>query len=436
MSENVFNAPAVKSDGAMVATEQHRAIQEVQAAMVIAKRFPRDQYAAYERIINACKRPTLAEGALYAYPRGGTTVTGPSIRLAEAVAQAWGNLQFGIRELSQSDGESEVEAFAWDVETNTRQVKVFKVRHQRKARGSIQNLTDPRDVYELVANQGARRLRACILGVIPGDVIESAVRQCEKTMQGNTDKPLEDRIRDMVVYFKELGVTKDMLEQRLGHKIEATIDVELVNMKKIYQSLRDGMSQRKDWFKSAEPPTTPESDEITEKLKAAAKEEDPPNQHTTYTPPSEPTDPADPDNWKNLRSGTFGQTGFSKYVEDNLEAFRNASPGVYDLAMDKWAKLYPDTPCKFSRDENDSDYEKEPKPEDDMQPDEDDDPQALAALQREWGICRAHNQTIAKYAMQNLVGKVEVSDVPISELSAKECRALISEYNELKKMNE
>ena len=157
-------------------------MQEVQAALVIAKKFPRDQVAAMDRILQACTRPSLAERALYQYARSGTDITGPSIRLAEMLAQNWGNIQFGIRELDQRNGESTVEAFAWDMETNTRQVKVFQVRHERHTKQRSYALEDPRDIYELVANQGARRLRACILGVIPGDVVEEAQHQCDVTL--------------------------------------------------------------------------------------------------------------------------------------------------------------------------------------------------------------------------------------------------------------
>ena len=63
-----------------------QALAEVQAAMVVAKRFPRDETAAYSAIMTACKRPSLAEQAMYSYPRGGQKVTGPSIRLAETMA--------------------------------------------------------------------------------------------------------------------------------------------------------------------------------------------------------------------------------------------------------------------------------------------------------------------------------------------------------------
>lgn len=159
-----------------------RQAQEVQGAMVIAKRFPRDEVESFNRIMQSCKRKSLAESAMYEYPRGGTKVSGPSIRLAEAMAQNWGNIDFGITELEQKNGESQVMAYAWDLETNTRQVKIFSVPHVRGTKKGNVPLTDPRDVYEMVANQGARRLRSCILGIIPGDVVEAAVKQCEDTL--------------------------------------------------------------------------------------------------------------------------------------------------------------------------------------------------------------------------------------------------------------
>ncbi|WP_331490569.1 hypothetical protein, partial [Metaclostridioides mangenotii] len=68
----------------MVTTRQ---AQEVQAAMIIAKKFPRDEVEAFNRILKSCQRKSLAEQSMYEYPRGGQKVTGPSIRLAEALAQ-------------------------------------------------------------------------------------------------------------------------------------------------------------------------------------------------------------------------------------------------------------------------------------------------------------------------------------------------------------
>ena len=238
---------AQQSEG-MMQVASSRAAQEIQAAMVIAQKCPRDVVSAQKRIMNACTRKKLAESALYAYPRGGQTVTGPSIRLAEVLAQSWGNIDFGIIELEQKVGESSMMTYAWDLETNTRQTKVFTVKHERKAHGGITKLTDPRDIYELTANQGARRLRACILGVIPGDIIEDAVEQCEKTMKSGEKEPLIERIKKMGSAFMEMGVNAAMLEKRLGHKLEVCSETEMVTMRKIYLSLKDGMSTKDQWF--------------------------------------------------------------------------------------------------------------------------------------------------------------------------------------------
>lgn len=227
-----------------------RQAQEVQAAMVIAKRFPRNEVESYNRIMKACQRKSLAERSMYEYPRGDTRVTGPSIRLAEAMAQSWGNIDFGIIELEQKNGESQVMAYAWDLETNTRQTKVFSVPHIRatKKGGNIP-LKDPRDIYEMVANQGARRLRACILGVIPGDVIDAAITQCEKTLAGDSREPLADTVRAVANTFEsEYGVTVPMLEKFIGCKIESFTMQNLIRLKKVYVSLKDGMAKREDYF--------------------------------------------------------------------------------------------------------------------------------------------------------------------------------------------
>lgn len=231
-----------------------RQAQEVQAAMVIAKRFPRDEVDSFNRIIQSCRRKSLAQSAMYEYPRGGTKVTGPSIRLAESIAQNWGNIDFGITELEQKNGESQVMAYAWDLETNSRQVKIFSVPHIRSTKKGNIPLTDPRDIYEMVANQGARRLRSCILGIIPGDVVEAAVNECQKTLtQGNTE-PLIDRVRKGIQMFADrFSVTQEMIEKYIGCKAEAFSENDMLRLNNVYISLKDGMGKREDYFEIPTP---------------------------------------------------------------------------------------------------------------------------------------------------------------------------------------
>ena len=245
---NVFNGNNQRQEmsvaSAATAIAATKQAQEVQARMVVAKKFPRDEAAAMNRILKSCQRTTLAESAMYSYPRGGQEVTGPSIRLAECLAQNWGNIEFGYTELERKQGESTIEAYAWDLETNTRQSKVFTVKHQRDKKGGSQELTESRDIYELIANQASRRVRSCVLAIIPGDVIDAAIQQCEITLKGgamNNGGSLDELITDMILHFANYGVTEEMLSAYVGKSIEAFNEKDIVKLRKVYTSLKDGI---------------------------------------------------------------------------------------------------------------------------------------------------------------------------------------------------
>lgn len=248
-----FKDSGANEEKSLMASVEARAVAEVQAAYVIAKKFPRNQHAAYMRIIEACKRPLLAEQALYTYPKGGALVSGPSIRLAEVIAQAWGNIEFGVKELTRSNGVSVAEAFAIDLEHNTRKPLIFTVPHSRDKKDKktgIMNkikLTDDREIYELVANMGARRLRNCILAVVPPDFVEAAVNQVKKTLESG-EMPLSEKIKIIVERFNDVGVKVEHLEKKLGHNLDATTAQEIVTLKGIYKSIKDGFAPREDFF--------------------------------------------------------------------------------------------------------------------------------------------------------------------------------------------
>lgn len=226
-----------------------RQTQEVQGQIIMAKKFPRDEVAASRRIMTACQRKRLAEQAEYEYTRGTSKVVGPSIRLAEALAQNWGNLDFGFVELEQRNGESQVMAYCWDLETNTRQTKIFAVPHIRETKKGNYPLTGSRDIYELVANQAARRVRACILGIIPGDVVEEAIEQCHKTLLGKDDTPLIDRIKKCVqIAEKEYQIPQESLEKYIGCKAEAFSMNDLIRLNRVFNSIKDGMAKREEIF--------------------------------------------------------------------------------------------------------------------------------------------------------------------------------------------
>ena len=264
--------------------EKTRALQEVQAAIFMARQFPRDETRAYRKVIEASKRLSLAEKAIYCYPRGGQQIKGPSIRTAETIAKYWGNLSYGIKELSQNNSEhtSEMMAYCWDLESNVRVERIFKVPHIRDTKQGPKLLTDARDIYEKTTNDGARRLRAAILEVLPSDVVEDFMKACKKTIEGSSDKPIKDRVQDMLRLFEELGVTKEMIEQKIGTKTDNFIAKNIVDLGGIYNSIKNNFAPIEQYF---DVPTAAEKQK--EAAEAKLKEAGKTNKKKQYEPTPE-----------------------------------------------------------------------------------------------------------------------------------------------------
>lgn len=220
-----------------------RQLAEIRGKMVLAKQFPRDPQESLRRIIAECQNIKLAEVATYSFPRGDSEVTGPSIRLAEVIASHWGNFTCGVTELEQRSGESTVKAYAWDLETNYSDEKVFAVPHVRSTKRGNTQLTDPRDIYELVANQGARRKRACIFSVIPAYLIESATEECQRVLEDEANKEGIEKMRSkMLTAFNGLdeNITKEVMEAKIGKPFDTFNSKDIVKLRNLYNAIKDG----------------------------------------------------------------------------------------------------------------------------------------------------------------------------------------------------
>ena len=234
---------------------QARENTEVMALVLSAKRFPRDQRACMDKILLDFTRPTLAAEAQYAFARGGQNISGPSIRAAEAMRRQWSNLSAGWREVSRTVGEdgvgvSEIEAYCVDYENTDRESIQFVVRHWRDTRQGGYKLKEERDIYELCANQAQRRKRACILAMLPGDVVEAAMNQAEATLKTTADVTPAG-VAKLVEAFAPFGVGKEQIEKKLQRKLDSIVPAQVVMLRKIYASLRDGMSSPAEWFEGA-----------------------------------------------------------------------------------------------------------------------------------------------------------------------------------------
>lgn len=258
-----------------VAIEASRAIAEAQSKLYIAKTFPRDEAEAMTKMRKACSRMSLAVKAFYSFPRGGQTVEGPTIRFAEELARCWGNIDYGIKELSQDDGKSEMQAYAWDLETNTQSVQNFTNPHKREKADKktrqvvMEDLTSQRDIYENNANMATRRLRARILAVLPAWFVDEAIQACRATLKGDGKASFEERKSNLIAEFDRLGVDAATLKRYLKHDAMDMDTDEFISLIGVFNSIKTGERKAKEWFDPDN--TTSATAALTDALKGGAK---------------------------------------------------------------------------------------------------------------------------------------------------------------------
>ena len=269
-------APATISQA--TAIEQQRAIAEVQAAVVVSQNCPRDMADAEREMEYVCGRLDMAEQAFYQVTNRGT---GPTVHLMRELARIWGNVDHGVKELHRNDeaGESEVQAFAWDIQKNTRSSRTFIVPHQRmvKINGVQQrkDLVDLQDIYLNNQNIGARAVRECIGTILPRWFTEKAQNVCHETLKHGEGKPLRDRIESLVGAFDGIGVTVGQLEARIGRQRGQWTPEDVAQLTVAGQSIRRGEAQKDELFPVVAA-TSSTADEIAPAAPATAPAEEKP----------------------------------------------------------------------------------------------------------------------------------------------------------------
>lgn len=240
-----INLPAPVSQGAVV--EQSRAIAEVAAAVSTARQFPRDTSAAVEQMRMLCERLAVAQRAFYSVPNRGS---GLSVHIARELSRIFGNVDYGVRELSRDDdkGESEMSAWAWDVETNVRSTRSFIVPHAKSTKRGRVALTDLNDVYLNNQNVAARAVRECIFSVLPGWFLADAEQILRQTLEKGDGKPIEQRRIDAIEMFKTIHVTEKQLVDRIGREVGQWGPRDIADLAKVWASIHQDGIPAGDFF--------------------------------------------------------------------------------------------------------------------------------------------------------------------------------------------
>ena len=223
---------------------------EVHAAMLIAREMPRDITTAIREMEQACTQIALADRSSYKFKRAGQTVTGASVQLARELARCWGNIQYGITELRRDDEalQSEMQAWAWDVQTNARSSTTFIVPHKRDTKDGVKPLVDMRDVYENNANNGARRVREMVFAVLPVWFVEQAKSLCAKTLENGGGVPLPTRIAEAIKAYDARGISQARLERKVGKPANDWNAFDVADLRVSFTSLQRGEIRAEDEF--------------------------------------------------------------------------------------------------------------------------------------------------------------------------------------------
>lgn len=252
---------------------------EIQSAIILAKRFPRDEDKAFEKLMRACGRTSFAEDAEYSFPRGGQMVKGPSVNLAREAARIWGNVRYGITITRDDQSSRQIQGWAWDLETNTKPSAEddFRKLIFRKGKGWIE--PDERDLRELTNRRGAILIRNAILQILPKDLIEDALSKCRETLRSNAAQDPDAARKKILLAFSELNINPEMLAAYLGHPVAQSSPAEIADLRAVYKSISDGNTTWGDYVNGnseasaadLKEKTQKKSEELRQKLNGGEK---------------------------------------------------------------------------------------------------------------------------------------------------------------------
>jgi hypothetical protein len=289
-AEPVLSEPIVTPPSVLEAITR----SELDASITTARRYPRSLAVFRSTALSMVRLDQATAAAMfYALPRRQrqedgtwkrTTITGPSVRLAELVAAAWGHLRSGARIVAETDREVVAQGFAQDLQANN--TIITETRRRIVDRNGRRY---PDDLIILTANAvAAIARRNAVFAVIPRVFIEQLVETARKVAAGEQKTLTEGRSRALAA-FAELGVSSARVFEKLERSGIEDIDLEdLGILHGLLTAIREGESSVAAEFPTAAPEGAAPSKtaELTEQLRRRRRPEAP-----APPPPPAPSEP-------------------------------------------------------------------------------------------------------------------------------------------------
>ena len=254
---------------------------EIDKQIATAKMYPRDVMAAVNEMQQlALFDEETAESCFYHLERRAkdgsmTIIEGPSIRLAEIAAAAWGNLRIATRIVGNDGRMVTVEAVAHDLQKNVASSKQVARSIMTK---NGQTFSADMQVMTINAASSLAR-RNAIYDVVPKVYVNKLVAQCQEFVKGQAVTGLRDKVQKVVKAFAKYGVTPELicLKMEVSNIDEITPEM-VVRLVGIGNSLKDGQTTVEEEFPQLRGEQKPSKmQEAAEKARAAVKADTSPN---------------------------------------------------------------------------------------------------------------------------------------------------------------
>lgn len=220
---------------------------EIDMQITTARAYPRQASKVRKSLIEMVTLDDeAAKECMYALPRGGKPIVGPSIRFAEALKQGWGNCRAASRicEINREEKYVEAEGIFHDLETNT----VTRVTHRRPISGRSGSLFSL-DMIMVTGNAAASvAMRESILKGIPKPVWRAAYEAVVKVIAGDVRTIAVNR--DLAVKaFAVWGIKPEQVFEVLKVASEEDITLDhLVVLRGMFAAIRNNEATVEEVF--------------------------------------------------------------------------------------------------------------------------------------------------------------------------------------------
>jgi hypothetical protein len=242
---------------AQVLAEQAKAA--VQARYIMAMKNPRDWDVVRQRLLKDCERPSFAGVARYSKPVGTTTVSGPSIRFVEAALKVMGNVMPEQVVLYDDRQKRIIRVTVTDLEANltySKEILLEKTVERKQLKpgqsplGSRINSRGERvylveatedDLLNKEAALTSKAMRQLGLRIVPGDLVDECMETVLATIKRKAVEDPDAEKKAIIDAFDDLGVRVTDLKDYLAvENLDTLTPKDLVNLRAVYQALRDG----------------------------------------------------------------------------------------------------------------------------------------------------------------------------------------------------